>query len=455
MTFAEGEIYYHILANFLLVRGDAYPQHYKEISFELFSLINELLTKKGFTIEAYWQTVEEIDRQIRYNFNEPNKVLIQEHKKFLKFVDEEIKKGLQPEEILAKYRTESREKLKQLDPILTKLSEIALKGCFEIEVNEKINQNLLNIFAMSFGDSKWSFPLDKNDSVIKPVIKNGNRFYCFITPHLTRNSISIIENQLTADEKKSYSDIKGTFFEKKAIETLNRMVLGDAYYGLKYPKGNEIDGIIKRNNVLFLIEVKGKKKRTIAGVEDILSLTREDLRAHVLSAFDQTNRALEYIKSKPEVEFRDKDSNIILRIKQNEIEKIYKIVVSLEEFAKLTLDMNLVRAWIPEDVKSSEYPWTVSIYNLLIISDLLEADPDGFIKYLSERLQVAENSAIDAVDEIDYLGYFMEKGDLKKTREMSAGDYVQIIGFSEKIDRWYSYLRGEVENADKPSRKKE
>lgn len=53
LSLAEGEVYFHVLSTFMLVRGDAYPQHFKEISIELFSKINESLKAKGYTIEEY------------------------------------------------------------------------------------------------------------------------------------------------------------------------------------------------------------------------------------------------------------------------------------------------------------------------------------------------------------------------------------------------------------------
>ena len=84
----------------------------------------------------------------------------------------------------------------------------------------------------------------------------------------------------------------------------------------------------------------------------------------------------------------------------------------------------------------------------------MEKETAAFITYLDERLKVAESSSPEAVDEIDYLGYFLANGNLDMSKDLKRANSTMIIGFSERIDRWYSYLRGEVAKAEKPILKK-
>lgn len=457
LNLAEGEVFFHVISNFLWVRGDAYPQHYREIASELFSKINDTLKKKGYSIDEYWATVDEIDGRIKYNFNEPIKKLHQEHAKFMKFSDIELKKGTPPNEIISKYRQVAQERIKSLGSDFEKLREIMFKGCFEIKIKGGINQKLMDLLSMEFGENRpWNNPLDMSDIAIKPIIKANKKYYCFLTPHLTRNVIPIIESQLTQRDRDeiAYWDIKGDYFETKTIQLLNEVIRGKAYSGLTYPKDNEIDGIIVLDDIVFLIEVKGKKKRVIAGVSDILKLTKDDFKAHVVDAFNQTKRAYDHIQSRDEVEFKDKHGNIALKIRKDAIKKVYRIIVCLENFSKLALDLNLIKAWIPDLMKVDEYPWIVNIYDLIIISDLMEKNTAAFITYLNERLKVAESSTLEAIDEIDFLGYFFEYGNLERLKKLKPANSALIIGFSEGIDRWYSYLRGEVAEAEKPVLKK-
>ena len=310
---------------------------------------------------------------------------------------------------------------------------------------------------MEFGENRnWTSPLDKSDIAIRPIVRVNNKYYCFLTPHLTRNVIPIIESQLSQNDRDrvGYSDIKGNYFEAKTIQLLNKVINGTAYSNLSYPTENEIDGIIVFGDLVFLIEVKGKKKRIIAGVSDVLTLTKEDFKAHIADAYDQTKRAFEYIQSKDEVEFKDKTGIVALKLRKDAISKFYQINVCLENFSKLALDINLVKSWDPDLIKGEEYPWIVSIYDLIIISDLLEKERDAFITYLDERIMVAKSSSLEAIDEIDYLGYFLENRTLDRVQDLKPAAFTLIHGFSEGIDRWYSYLRGEVAHAEKPVLKK-
>ena len=456
LTPVEKDIYGRVLLSFLMRRGDAYPQHYKEIALGLFSEIKDTLESKGFTIEEYWSMSEELFRQIHYNYNEPPKRLSEEHSKFIKLASEEEEKGTSPEEIIGKFRADFASRRGELDPILSKLTELLRKGSFEIQINDKINQRLLDLLSMTFGDNQgWRSPLDKSDIAIKPVIRANDKYYCFLIAHLIRNAISIIESILSEREKQQikYSDIKGHFFEEKALKLLGELIGGKTYSSLKYPKDNEIDGIIALDDLVFLIEVKGKKKRIVAGVSDVLKLTKEDFEAHITEAFEQTKKALDYINSRDRVEFKDEKGTVVLKLQREAIKKIYLINVTLESFSDLSLNLNLVKAWDPDLIAGNQYPWIISIYDLLVINELLEKQTDPFLKYLDERIKVERENDLQAIDELDFFGYFLDHGNLAKERSLKNLKSPIIHGYSEKIDRWYSYLRGEVGQAEKPALK--
>ena len=167
-----------------------------------------------------------------------------------------------------------------------------------------------------------------SDIAIKPIIEANKKYYCFLTANLIRNVIPIIESQLTQKDKDeiAYSDIKGDYFEVKTINLLNKLIMGEAYSDLTYHRDKEIDGIITRDDVIFLIEVKGKKKRIIAGVSDILRLTKDDFKAHVADAFNQTKRAYDYIQRMDEAEFKDKTGKVTLKLKKMRSKKFIELL---------------------------------------------------------------------------------------------------------------------------------
>jgi hypothetical protein len=452
LTQSEKDVLFYVTNDFLIVRGAAYPQHFEEISVGLFSKINAQLQKKNFAIEEYWSTVHEIDRQINDNYNQPRKALFEEYRKFVEFAEEEAKKGTSYEEIKEKYVGElfpTEDKMQ----IIAKITDILRKGSFQIQINNRINQNLLDLLSMTFGDNEqWSSPLDKSEVAIKPVIKIDNKWYCFLNGHLIRNVIQIIESILTKKEKIEiqYSDLKGQYFEEKALKLLGKITNRKTYAQLRYPKGNEIDGIIVMDDFVFLIEVKGKKKRIIASVDDVLKVTKADFKAHVNDAFEQTKKALSYIQSKDQVEFNDEKGNVVLSLAKSAVKKFYLVNVCVEDFSKLSIDLNLIKSWDSKLIEGNQFPWVINIYDLIVLSDLLENQPENFIQYLDERIKIAMTSDLQTTDELDLLGYFLKNGNLDIEKDLKGAKGVFIHGYSEEIDKWYSYQRGEIKSAKKP-----
>jgi len=445
---AEKEIYFKTVIHFLNIRGSAYPQHYKLIALELFKKINFKLNEKGFSIEEYFQTIEEIEKQINDNINQLNR----EHKIFIKFSDEEMKKDIEPQTILQKYLKSSEKRRKNLHPENTMMKEN-----FEIKINDHINKKVLELLTLEFGcNNEWQSPFDKSDISIKPVVKADDKYYCFIAPHLIRNVISIIESSLNQQEKDliNYHELKGNYFEKKIL-TIFRKVLSNSKIcpNLYYSKG-EIDGIIVQGKKILLIEIKGKKKRIIAGNQDILALTKEDFKAHINEAYVQSKKALDYIKKQEIVVFKDKNKKIVLKIKKEDVEEIYLVNISIEDFSIMATDLNLVKLWDSELLKGEVYPWILNIYDLIVISDLIENQED-FMDYLKQRIKINKDYELKAGDELDFLGYYLTHGSLSKTDDIKKNQSPLIHGYSENVDKWYAYLRGEVKSAKKPAKKKD
>ncbi|GAH77751.1 unnamed protein product, partial [marine sediment metagenome] len=153
---SEKEIYFLVIQDFLFSRGDAYSIHYKEVAQELFSRINNVLSQKGFTIDQYHETLEEIERQINYNINEPSKRAIREWKNYRSKM-QEMEKKLDDDELVNFAETLVKKSESRLVPFREKLAETILKGSFEIDMNGKINQNLLELLCSNFGDnSHWN-----------------------------------------------------------------------------------------------------------------------------------------------------------------------------------------------------------------------------------------------------------------------------------------------------------
>lgn len=458
LSLEEQDIYFRTISHFLFMRGDAYSQHNQQIAEELFSNINHILSRKGFTIEDYFSTLNEIDKQINLNLSSFFGFLAkikEEHNLWLDYVEIRIKEGKSLQEIDAEYKKRVPEIRAKLDNDYEKYKEIDSPRClYEIKLNEKINKTLLDALVLNFESNRdWTSPFNISNAPLRPLIKVEEKYYCFIEQHLIRNVIPIIESFLLDPEFNEYGDEKGNYFESKTLELIHT-ILPDAeiYSKLKYPKRTELDGLVIYKDNLFLIEIKGKKRRCIACTEDILNMTKEDVQEHINKTFEQSKRALEYIKSNAEVKFTCKEKDMTILIKEKDFKNIYLINVTADSFSEFTTDLRVLKSWDPELIKGDVYPWNVNIYDLLVVTDLLENEND-FIEYVSERVRLGKDNDIVAMDELDYLGYYLDNESLTKTEDIDGRTIPKIIGYSEDIDKWYSYQRGEVDFAEKPRKK--
>lgn len=463
LTDVEKQILSKVFSRLLAVRGDAYPTHYKLIASELFGCINNKLKEKGFVIEQYFETLEEIERQINYNFNEPINKFKEEHQKFIDFCKTEREKGEKDDVILQKYQEDLDKRRERHQPDIDKLSEIALKGNFQIEINKKINQNLLKYLSLEFGNNEsWNHPFDKSEINIKPIIKAKDKYYCFIASNLIRNVISIIEGILTNNDKNEvkYDKKKGEYFENKVVKLFKEklkkaQVYTKLHYGIKedgQDKWPEIDCVIVYKDNLILIEIKGKTKRRIEGRKDVLTIIEGDLKKNISDAFEQTKRAYQYISENKKCQFEKERGKSLLEIEKEKFKNIFLINVTSESFVSFSTDLNLLKLFRNKLLDSMVYPYAINIYDLLVLTDLIEEE--DFIDFLKQRIDISKNYEIKSEDELDFLGYYLAHGSLNKTEDMEKIQSPLIHGYSEEIDTWYLYLEGCIKSAKKPTKNK-
>lgn len=463
----EKEILFDVILNFLLLRGDAFPLHYKKVALELFSdsRIKKMFEKLGFTIEEYYETIEEIQRQNIAFIKDRVTKLDEVRKDFFECFDKNFKEFDDPQKTVEMCKAQVGEDL--LDKSCRDFLSIGLKDNYKIIPNEKINEKILVILSLEFGYNEyWTSPLDKSDIELKPLIYIDKEYYCFLIPHLVRNVMPIIESILSEKfsekEFKKYIEIKSDFFEQKSFELLRNVLPKAAiqeklYYPInedgkdKYP---EIDGVVSYKDSLLLVEIKAKNRRSIAERKDILTISKGDFKKNISEAFDQSKRALNYVLSSEEVEFFNKNHKKVMKIKKADYSNVFLINITLEAFQEFSTALNKVKLWDQELLCGTHYPFAISIYDLMIITEILD-NSDDFIKYLLERINLNQTQEINSYDdEIDFLGYFLKHGTLSKTSDLPKSGEVMIYGYTSDIEKYYSHLQGKIEYVEKPVRHK-
>ena len=268
-----------ILVTHLLVRGEAYPIHYKEIGSELANY-----TKYCFSIDILG-FLNNIDLMIKYIGNNMLDPFPNMKSLFGKF--KELDKSSLVE--IEKENSKLKERVKE--ELLNPQNKFNLKDL-------SISDGNLDTLSLEFGDnSDWQNLLELDKIICKPLIKNNSDYYCFLPQHLTRNKKLIIENYVDSSKKELYKKLKGEYFEEKVKETFKKILQSkNEFQRLFDDSGREIDLIIEKDVFLFLIEIKGTKRRLFSETTNIYEQTREDFEVSIKKAFEQVNKTYEYIQ---------------------------------------------------------------------------------------------------------------------------------------------------------------
>ncbi len=246
-----------------------------------------------------------------------------------------------------------------------------------------------------------------------------------------------------------YQVHKGKWLEGKSVEYLARLFPANSIYdGLSYPdlaKGagstTELDIAIAWGPFLILAEAKAKQFRLEGQLGDVGRL-RTDIKKNVQDAFEQAKRAADYIDVTDVPEFTETKTGRKLRIDKSNLKKTYLMTVSLHQLAGLATTLAVFK-----DVglfTGSEYPFSISIADLDFVTEFTK-HPDVFLHYIEKRLEVQKIDVSILVDELDFLGayldtrfarpYFWEK----HGTEFNA---ISIGGFSAVFDDLMVFRRG-------------
>lgn len=163
----------------------------------------------------------------------------------------------------------------------------------------------------------------------------------------------------------------------------------------------EGDGLLLVDDVALILEAKAGALTDPSRAGDARRLAR-DLRKIVTDAADQAHRLRARIRSDGGLRLRD---NSWLDL--SHIREIHTIAVSLEDLSGIaTLTSDLVRAGV---LTGAELPWTVSLHDLRIISELVER-PAELLLYLRRRTEPDVTRRFHAIDELDFFLEFHANG---------------------------------------------
>lgn len=242
---------------------------------------------------------------------------------------------------------------------------------------------------------------------------------------------------------------KAAWLEERTVKCLTR-VFGapHVFKDLEYPDPDrpetgataQLDAAVHWGPFLVLVEAKARQFRLEGQLGDVGRL-RTDLKTNVADAFDQALRARRYLTSVKDAHFRELSGGRVLRVRAQDLRRIYLVTVSLHDLGNAISRLAALRGL--GLFASAEYPWSVSLAVLDIITRFTEG-PDVFLHYLERRREIEQGTLFPFNDDLDFFGVYLTTR-LHPTafRDGSgAPDWVLLSGAQISFDEWMEFERG-------------
>ena len=467
---AEKELRFTSISRYLFERGDNYPEHHLDMVRDIFKSHDSLFeTHYGFNSSQIISTIQEIAEQLLNNLRQQTEIIYLQNELnelFKEFVNKEGQDSFSSnDDCYSKYFAlpNVQEKKKKLDEIQYNID----RNPFEISPNKNILLDLLKLLSSSFGDNSSFATLKKypgwptNDSVIysRPLIENNGKYYCFSPQVLFRNTVNILEGWIQDKDESyyqsTYQNKRAEYLENKALEYLKNIlpeakVFGNLFYSITengVKKRPETDGLILYDENLFIIEAKAGKFSKSAK-RGGLKRMKEDVTKLIDSAYKQALRTKQYIKDTPKPVFKHEDGSIAVIIKDKEKYKnIYLFSITLQNLAHLSTRLNSLRSL--NLVEGKEWPWSVFINDLRVISELIEF-PSEFLHFLQRRIKVNDYPQFYTTDELDFLMFYFREGLYFEDGILQNLDRYIPSAYTEDLDKYYDYIAGRISSGKKP-----
>ncbi|MCZ4223534.1 hypothetical protein [Pedobacter rhodius] len=471
----ENNIRYPMILESLFVRGDGYVTHLYEVFRELFAPHDDFLKEKyGFKANDILDTFLQLEDSFCIRIIYRDKTLHPAH--YMRW--ERWKRSNSPTDLKVR-NLSPMEAFEEDNPDLPfengkpKLFWIhdrtTYKALYEIRLRYPEHINVVKALSIQFGgNSEFLNPLftaePLNDSKIFkcPIIQEDGKYYLFAFNIAARNLLKIGENLIESVDSEyynshylgnKYTHTRDVYLENKVAELFKRFLPNVQFFGgVKYVfnndgsttncnNKNEKKGLIETEldllgigkTAIYLIEIKAGALNDSAKRGAIKSL-KTNLKETVGYASCQSFRAKKFIEESDKPIFYDKGKKEIIADKSK---RIYRISISLDHLGGLVTNLFDLKELNIID-KNTEFAWTVSLYDLMIFSEIIENEND-FMEYLDQRLTLYLRENIEIPDEISLLGYFLNKGNIKfdQTKIKKFDKFRIEKNFSSDIDKYY------------------
>lgn len=479
-TRVQTELRFSMILDSLLVRGEGYYTHIRQLFLEMFSAHNDFLLKHyGFTTQDVIDTFDKLEESFGCRVMMPNglphPVQTIKLKRWMaqhKMSPDKLRSG----EYLNEFVKTNPEVLVHNNGVyLYPLNSIDTSaGLYEIRHYNAVQGKVAKALSLDFGENAVFSKPEKfkyeilNTTLInaRPIVHAEGKYYYFNMNLAARNFFvigqSLIQRADPGYYKSSFQGnriqiTKDNFIERKTRELFEKMLPQVQFYsGVTYTYINpaeqfncfsaqdgkyELDILGVSPQATYLIEVKAgivsneAKRGAIQSIET-------DLSSIIGDAICQSYRASAFITHQENAGFITSSGENITPLNR---QRIFRISISFSYAGSIIASLSkLQEAGILDP--HADFAWTVNIFDLIPFTDLMESE-DMFIDYLNKRLPLYKDKRLVNVDEMDMLGLYFEN-DLQLHKDMKTATSIQLNKFSEPIARYYD------KGGPKPKKKK-
>ena len=308
----------------------------------------------------------------------------------------------------------------------------------------------LSAFSIEFGEQpSHSGEIDIEDVRARPIVADGHgRYLCVSAPSLIWALRPFVEKALKEHDAASFKRFehhRRAMVERRATAALAKALRADwaheeiHYDGARDDQHGEIDGLLRIDTALLIVEAKASSMRPSARrlAQDSF---RDWLKKEVTKAATQTRRAHEMLLDESTQLMITDRSGRPLTLNLDGIAHTFELIVVLEDLSSVAPS-----AWQLTDagiLPSDPTPLLISLHDLELICEIVER-PTELIHYLKRRQRVDEMRCAIAPDELDYfmhyllVGLFWEAGS-----DGTATAPVQLLSHTEQLDSYFFYKQG-------------
>lgn len=422
----------------LYVRGDTYPQKFIELAEDLYGEHNNWLKENlGFTIKEAIQLFKSITDA--YN-SKTNRAKIDDKKEAKKYAEELIKNG----NSLGNDR-------KQIEAIVScylyfgnsdKLLSFTLEDLSNYSnLSKETCQKFLNRLSQSFGyknpkfkdtfQNPFSAPWDYNTLYERPIINYEDKYFVPLGSLFPTVLFYTFHYDLISDSnyKEHYNSKRGKWLEKRTASALRKIFPQDmVLLNPQRPDGTELaDVIVLYDRKIFIIQCKSKRLTYSAKIGKDFQKLKDDIKEGIKDAFEQAIKAREYLNKTPLPRILTSDRRLKIDMKQ--VTDIFLVSITLGHYQNLATRLANTNPAL-NLFKNKEYPWAISIFDLEMITELIDY-PSQFIHYAKKRIEIEQTNFNLSADEMDLLGLYFSQGLCFDANIFKKPSEVCINGFSE------------------------